>query len=60
MTTNSSVKLDAFDLVMAALREHEKNLDRLVEQLTFLTKSLENTNRRLKEDIDSIKHEKTS
>jgi len=54
------VKLDAFDLVMAALREHEKNLDRLVEQLTFLTKSLENTNRRLKEDIDSIKHEKTS
>jgi len=60
LTTNSSVKLDALDLVMTALREHERNLDRLVEHLTFLTKSLENNNRRLKEEIESITHEKTS
>ncbi|MCZ2809354.1 MAG: hypothetical protein O2V44_08375 [Candidatus Bathyarchaeota archaeon] len=60
MTTNSSVKLDAFGLVITALREHEKNLDRIVEQLTLLTNSLEKTNRRLNEEINSIKHEKTS
>jgi len=60
LTTNSSVKLDALDLVMTALREHEKNLDRLIEHLTLLTKSLEKTNRRLNEAIDAIKHEKTS
>jgi hypothetical protein len=54
------VKPDALDLVMTVLKEHEKMLDRIVEQLTFLTKSLEKTNLRFNEKIDSIQHEKLS
>ena len=60
MTTNSSVKLDAFDLAMTALRGHENKHDRIVEQLTFLAKSLEKTSRRFTEEVDAIKHEKLS
>jgi len=56
----NSVKPDALDLVMTVLKEHEKMLDRIVEQLTFLTKSLEKTNMRFNEKIDSIQHEKLS
>ena len=60
MTSKNSVKPDALDLVMTVLKEHEKMLDRIVEQLTFLTKSLEKTNMRFNEKIDSIQHEKLS
>lgn len=60
MTSENSVKPDALDLVMTVLKEHEKMLDRIVEQLTFLTKSLEKTNMRFNEKIDSIQHEKLS
>lgn len=54
------MKPDALDLVMTVLKEHEKRLDRIVEQLTFLTKSLEKTNMRFNEKIESIEHENLS
>ncbi len=54
------MKPDALDLVMTVLKEHEKRLDRIVEQLAVLTKSLEKTNLRFNEKIDSMQHEPLS
>ena len=53
------MQLDALDLVMTVLREHEKMLDHTVVQLTFLAKSLEQTNMRFNDEMDFI-HEKLS
>ena len=54
------MKPDALDLVMTVLKEHEKRLDRIVEQLAVLTKSLEKTNLRFNEKMDSMQHEPLS
>ena len=57
MTSTNPVKLDAIDLIMTVLREHEKILDRIVKQLDFLATSLDNTNLRLREEVDFIVNE---
>lgn len=51
------MKLDAIDLIMTVLREHEKILDRIVKQLDVLATSLDNSNLRLSEEIDFILNE---
>lgn len=65
IAVDSSVTLDALDLFMTALREHEKKLDQAIEQLTLLAKSMENNilhcfSMRFHEETDSIQHEKLS
>jgi hypothetical protein len=60
LTSNNSVKPDALDLVMTVLKEHEKRLDRIVEQLTVLTKSMEKANLRFTEKIEAIQHDTLS
>jgi hypothetical protein len=60
LTSNNSVKPDALDLVMTVLKEHEKRLDRIVEQLTVLTKSMEKANLRFNEKIEAIQHDTLS
>jgi len=57
LTSTNPVKLDAIDLIMTVLREHEKILDRIVKQLDFLATSLDNTNLRLREEVDFIVNE---
>lgn len=57
MTSTNPVKLDAIDLIMTVLREHEKILDRIVKQLDVLATSLDNSNLRLSEEIDFILNE---
>ncbi len=57
VTSTNPVKLDAIDLIMTVLREHEKILDRIVKQLDFLANSLDTTNLRLREEVDFIVNE---
>jgi len=57
LTSTNPVKLDAIDLIMTVLKEHEKKLDCIVRQLDLLTTSMDNTNMRLTAEIDSILHE---
>ena len=55
---SNSVKLNALDLVITVLKEHEKNMDRIVKELTFLVQSLEKTNKRNEKESESTQHEK--
>lgn len=54
--SEDSVKLDALDLVMSVLREHEREIDGIVRELSRLVRFLDKTARRLEEGIESMQH----